>query len=404
MYCEKITLKSGKISWSCVADGPADPVTGKRKQIPRRGKTKREAMDRVNEAINSLTNDGIDLSVGKNTTFDTLAAEWLVTYSLTGVKKNSVRIRRNEIDNLNSCFGKVPIVKITHSVYQNALNELAPEFSRNTLQGINGTAGMIFRYATRVKKIKDDPTVGAIVPKKRKTVEEIKADPVEESYLEHEELEEFLAAVTKYGLYLDLERFYTLAFTGMRSGELCALQKEDLDFENGIIKINKTLYSETNNMRLYELTPPKTDGSIRDIETEKPVMDMLKRIVRRNDKHKLQYRHMYDDFHDNNFVFCRDNGYPFAPKNILDRMNRLVEKTSIEKNATPHIFRHTHISMLTEAGIDIATIMERVGHEDIETTMKVYTHVTNKMKKDASHKLTNLYGDILHNINFKLSK
>jgi site-specific recombinase XerD len=112
---------------------------------------------------------------------------------------------------------------------------------------------------------------------------------------------------------------------------------------------------------------------------------------------------MYEDFHDMNFVFSRDSGYPFAPKNITDRMERLVGKTSIKKNATPHIFRHTHISMLTEAGVDIATIMARVGHEDIETTMKVYTHVTNKMKKDASDKLNNLYGNILQNINFKLS-
>ncbi|MCG7337190.1 tyrosine-type recombinase/integrase [Sporosarcina sp. ACRSM] len=95
---------------------------------------------------------------------------------------------------------------------------------------------------------------------------------------------------------------------------------------------------------------------------------------------------------------CRVNRYPFVPSNILKRMNRLMEKTSIKKKATSHIFRHTHISMLTEAGMDIATIMESVGHEDIETTMKVYTHVTIKMKKDASVKINNLYGHIPENI------
>ncbi|KAA0941578.1 site-specific integrase [Sporosarcina sp. ANT_H38] len=403
MFCEKITLQSGKVSWSCVADGPPDPVTGRRNQIPRRGKTKREAMDRVNEAINSLKNDSIDQRVGKNMTFDTLANEWLATYSLTGVKKNTIRVRKHEIGNLNSRIAKVPIANITHSMYQKILNDMAPDFARSTLQGINITAGMIFRYAIRDKKIKDDPTVGATVPKKRKTVEEIKEDPVEGLYLEHDELEEFLLAVQNHGLYLDLERFYLLAFSGMRSGELCALQKDDMVFKDGIIKINKTLYSESNNMRLYELTPPKTDGSVRDIEMEKPVMDMLQRVVKNNDKHKLQYKHMYEDFHDENFVFCRDNGYPFAPKNIGVRMARLVGKTSIKKNATPHIFRHTHISMLTEAGVELPTIMARVGHEDIETTMKVYTHVTNKMKKDASVKINDIYGNILQNINFKLS-
>ncbi|GAE32497.1 hypothetical protein JCM9152_4032 [Halalkalibacter hemicellulosilyticusJCM 9152] len=55
--------------------------------------------------------------------------------------------------------------------------------------------------------------------------------------------------------------------------------------------------------------------------------------------------------------------------------------------------------MLAEAGVDIATIMNKVGHDDVKTTMKVYTYITNKMKKDASAKLNTLYGDILHKIN-----
>ncbi|WP_309545322.1 tyrosine-type recombinase/integrase [Virgibacillus dokdonensis] len=99
-----------------------------------------------------------------------------------------------------------------------------------------------------------------------------------------------------------------------------------------------------------------------------------------------------------NFVFSRPNGYPFIQKNIIIRMNRLLEYTNITKKATPHIFRHTHISMMTEAGIDLATIMEKVGHEDMKTTMKIYTHVTNKMKKDASAKVRTLYKDALSNL------
>lgn len=65
-------------------------------------------------------------------------------------------------------------------------------------------------------------------------------------------------------------------------------------------------------------------------------------------------------------------------------MNRLLRMTSIKKHATPHIFRHTHISMLAEAGVYLTTIMKRVGHDDQETTLNIYTHVTEKMKKNAS--------------------
>lgn len=90
-----------------------------------------------------------------------------------------------------------------------------------------------------------------------------------------------------------------------------------------------------------------------------------------------QYCHVHpDEYHDGNFVFCRANGYPYVQKNINERMDRLLTYTSIKKSATPHIFRHTHISMLTEAGVDLSTIMERVGHDDAQTTLKIYTHVT----------------------------
>lgn len=51
--------------------------------------------------------------------------------------------------------------------------------------------------------------------------------------------------------------------------------------------------------------------------------------------------------------------------------------------------------MLTEAGVDLKTIMDRVGHDDSKTTMDIYTHVTEKMKEDATEKIKNRYGDIL---------
>lgn len=126
---------------------------------------------------------------------------------------------------------------------------------------------------------------------------------------------------------------------------------------------------------------------------------MLKKVVRENDEHKLQYRILIEDYHDKDFLFARGNGYPFVTKTVLERMNRILDKTPIKKYATPHIFRHTYISMAAEAKIDIATVMKKIGHEDIETTMRIYTHITNKMKKDASDKILNLYGDILEKIN-----
>lgn len=66
-------------------------------------------------------------------------------------------------------------------------------------------------------------------------------------------------------------------------------------------------------------------------------------------------------------------------------MARIVEKTTITKKP-PHIFRHTYISMLTEAEVDLPTIMQQVGHDDEKTTLKIYTPITKKMKKTATAK------------------
>lgn len=94
-----------------------------------------------------------------------------------------------------------------------------------------------------------------------------------------------------------------------------------------------------------------------------------------------------EDLIENCFIFCRENGTPSVPKTVGRRMKRILDKTSIKKEATPHIFRHTHISMLTQAGVDLATIMQRVRHDDMETTLKIYTHITDKMKKSANDKI-----------------
>ncbi|MEC0754636.1 tyrosine-type recombinase/integrase [Bacillus haynesii] len=394
MYTEEL-IKGKK--WLAIADGPKHPVTGKRRQISRRGRTKKEAEQRVLDAIAAMKKYKIDESVVKKMTFEKLAAEWIHHYYLTsGNKKNTIRIRKQEIGILNEYIAKSNIAEITTREYQYILNDLIEEeYARNTVKGVHVTARMIFNYAVTVKLLKDNPVLGAAVPKKRLTVEDIENNKIEEKYLEKEELEEFLLTVKEFGLDMDLERFYLLAFSGMRSGELCALKWSDVNFETSEIRITKTIYSEKG-MKGYELTPPKTAGSIRTIEIDAQVMEMLKNFQTRQKKRKLRTRIDPEKYHDENFMFASEDGYPYLQRTLIDRMDRILKKTSIKKKATPHIFRHTHISMLTEAGIDLSSIMERVGHDDMKTTMKIYTHVTKKMKKDASQKVQDTFGNILN--------
>lgn len=382
--------------WICTKDGPADPATGKRKQIARRGDTQKEAKGRVDEAIKTLVKTKLDEKTLKKKTFEIVAQEWLPVYARRKVKKATVRIRSKEIKILKRFIGKTGITDITLQKHQSILNDMFDEgYARSTIEGVHVTANMIYKHAIKEKYITDNPCTGAIVPQKPMSVEELEKLSIEHKYLTQTELQEFLESVQTHGLEDDIEIFWLLAFSGMRSGELCALLTSVLNFEINTIKIIRTLDNPDNNMRKYELTTPKTPASAREFVLEAEIMDMLQALIQRKTYLKKAAREITDDICEDDFVFCRANGYPYIQKTILRRMKRILDKTSIVKEVTPHIFRHTHISMLAEAGVDLPTIMQKVGHDDMDTTLKIYLHVTKQMKQTASGKVSTTFSPLL---------
>src|SRR5699024_1482485 len=181
-------------------------------------------------------------------------------YAATEVKGRRIRIREKEINLLNEYLARAPITDITHYMYQNLLIDLDKRgYARSTISGVNTCANMIFKYANRNKLIKENPREDAIVPKKKVSIKDLEENSIKESYFESEELDKFLDGVLTIGLDLDREWFFTLAFSGMRPGELVALKKSDLDFNKDTIRISKTLYSEKNNMKEYVLDTTKTN-------------------------------------------------------------------------------------------------------------------------------------------------
>lgn len=399
MFCERITLKSGQIRWSCVADGPKDPVTGKRKQVPRRGKTKREAMERVRNAIDKMTKHGIDETRAQRMTFEELAALWLKEYRITGVKNNTADTRESHFKKIFSYIGKMKVSDIELETYQFILNDWFEKGAAvSSIRNYHATSSLIFKYAARNKILEENPIEEAFVPKKVLTVEEaedkLKGNLIKEKFFESEELDLFLKVASEQGLLFDAEFFHVGAFSGLRPGEICALQRPDLYFDRNAISVTKTIYSKTKRMNDYELTPPKNYHSIREVEVDPGVMDMLQELMVFQDKiRKMNLKNK--DYHDGNFVFSRPNGYPYTVGFFDQRMERLMKRTGMTKHATPHMLRHTHVSMLTEAGADLPYIMDRVGHKDAKTTREVYTHVSKKKKKTVSQDMHKKFGGIV---------
>lgn len=165
----------------------------------------------------------------------------------------------------------------------------------DTLDGINRTGRMIFKKAVELDVIKIDPTQYATVPKKQRTVEEIENRKEIPKFMEKEELALFLKTAKEKGLEGDYLIFLTLAYSGIRDGELCCLRKSDFSAEEFTLSITKTYYNPTNNVLKYTLLPPKTVTSERNIELDPIIFAELDKHLAIQNEVKMRYRKTYHD-------------------------------------------------------------------------------------------------------------
>ena len=244
-------------AWSYTIDIGRKP-DGRRDQKTVSGfKTKKDAQLAAAEVLREVE-DGSYVKE-QDTTFKQFVDEWLELYG-DNVKESSVRVRKHESNCLIGLFDTNTKIKdITPRMYQKALTDLKKDgYAENTLAGIHGTGRMIFKKAIELKIRKDDPTQFARIPRIQKTVEELEQETEIPKYLEKEELALFLKTALAKGLESDYVIFLTLAYTGIRVGELCALKWADINSDEGTITITKTYYNPSNNTVKYKLQTPKT--------------------------------------------------------------------------------------------------------------------------------------------------
>ncbi|WP_339820491.1 tyrosine-type recombinase/integrase [Paenibacillus sp. FSL R7-0216] len=393
--CEEGKKCTCGATWSVTVDIGRDPVTNKRKQKELSGFITK--LDAKNAAAALITEFQQGTYVQeKNITFKEFVKTWLESYSST-VKISSVRVRKHESGRLMKYFENMKMKDITKKMYQDALNDLQKTdetkkgLAFNTLSGVHSTGRMIFSKAVELDIIKNDPTQYAKLQRPQKTVEEIEQEEEVAKYLEKEELAKFLDTIREHGLDQDYVIFLILAYSGMRAGELCALRWSDLDSDEHTISITKTYYNPSNRTREYQLLTPKTKASRRKIDMDPMVFKELQKHRKKQKEIMMEYRTTY---HDGDFVIAKTDalnaGYPEFIKTIENRMRRLLKISGLNEKLTPHSLRHTHTSLLAEAGVGLTEIMERLGHKDDDTTRNVYMHVTKTMKKEASQKFAEL--------------
>lgn len=387
--CKKKKCTCGS-KWAFTVDIGLDPVTGKRKQKVKSGFNTKQAAEEAAATLIHELNQGTYLEE-TDKTFSAFAIEWLPIYSDSkDVKPGTIRVRLHEIGKLLPYFAKLKLKDITRKMYQDALNDLKDQgYSDSTRDGVHRTGRMIFRKALELELIKKDPTEFAYVKKDKKTIEQLEEEEVPK-YLEKEELALLLETAKANGLEHDYLVFMILAYTGIRVGELVALKWRDVDFKNHTISITKTYYNPNNNALEYQLVTPKTRKSKRKIIVDEEVFHQLMEHKKVQEKIIEQ---LGDSYHDKDFIFAkmeRQFGYPIVIKTVQNRMARLLRISGLNPDLTPHSLRHTHTSLLAEAGVSLEQIMDRLGHTDDQITKNVYLHVTQEMKKEASQKFAEL--------------
>ena len=237
----------------------------------------------------------------------------------------------------------------------------------------------IFKYAVQYSYIENNEVDYTTIPQKPKTLEDL--EKKRNNFLTMDEIKALVKVLNSreyHQKYADM--VIVLALTGMRYGELSALQLKNIDFQNNKIEITGN-FDSVNKIK----TLPKTTNSIRTIKASKTVMEAIQRQIVRLSEH-------FQPLTSDDYIFCFEKwNQPTTIACFIQILKKYGKEAGIDKNLTSHIFRHSHISFLAESGLPIKSIMDRVGHSNAKMTLEIYSHTTQDMEDKLVNKLDSIF-------------
>ena len=364
--------KNGAKAWLFQGYIGTDEVTGKKKFTTRRGfRTKRDAQLaydklRLDKKENGFHNTNI-------TTFQQLYDLWIVDYKQT-VKPSTYAITLTVFDlYILPHFKKLKLNKITVSYCQTVLNEWYQEYS--AYASIKTKLNLVLNYGVSIEAMESNPMAKTQMPRRKEKDKKI-------NFYTKEQLLAFLDGYKTLNDPMKYTYFHLLAYTGMRKSEALALQWSDINFLKNEIKIGKTIAKDETGKFILQL--PKTEKSYRTISIDPTTMNLLKEWQAMQRTYLLKLG--YNSNNPNQLLFSsRKNGF-IRSTDIGKWLEPMHSKYPTMPKITPHGFRHTHCSLLFEAGVSMKEVQERLGHKDIATTMNIYAHVTPEKIKDTASK------------------
>lgn len=163
--------------------------------------------------------------------------------------------------------------------------------------------------------------------------------------------------------------------TGLRIGEVCALRWENIDFESKKIHIEKTIeriYSKEENKTIVIIDTPKSITSVRTIPINSKLYNILKQIRGKSKK--------------TDFVLAGSSEHYVEPRNYQYHFKEILKRSKVKKYKF-HTLRHTFATNCIEAGMDIKSLSEILGHADVSITLNIYVHSSDKAKRKYLEKI-----------------
>lgn len=169
-------------------------------------------------------------------------------------------------------------------------------------------------------------------------------------------------------------------YAGLRNGEVCALQLKDIDLDNAIISVSKTLYRARTSTGKTKIIISKTKSKrTRFVPIPEELLKDLKHYI------STMPKEMRND--PEQFLFVNSRGNALEPKRLLYHFKILLKKAGL-RDIRFHDLRHTFATRCLECGIEMKIVSKILGHSTIQITADLYTHVTQKTLKKAMSKFS----------------
>lgn len=352
---------------------------GNRKSIY--GTSKVEIRNKLQEALQEETEKK---SVKRRMTLKEWYKEWFATYKVPVIRPNTKRHYEHIFDaHILPELGGMYVNEVRQIHVKNLINLLDSQgYQWETQNKVRILLLDMFNIAMENDYALKNPAKGVRLAKNK---------PNDRVVLSTEQQEVFFEC-SSGTFYNNL--FGVMVNTGLRPGEICALEESDLDFADHTISVCKTLLYQKfdgDECKEFHIGPPKTDSSLRKVPMNKNAENALLSQIRLKKLLSNRYKRT-DKF--SSLLFVTKFNTPICAQILNDAIKRIVDEINLQRDDvdlfpsfSAHTFRHTFATRCIEAGILPKTVQKYLGHATLQMTMDLYVHTTDDFLQAEMKKL-----------------